>query len=60
MWNRSFTHKKISALTEAEQIVVREDAEERYFSYVFLRHSGIQHGNLKVDMQNDFTTGENQ
>ena len=60
MWNRSFTHKKISALTEAEQIVVREDAEERYFSYAFLRHSGIQHGNLKVDMQNDFTTGDNQ
>jgi hypothetical protein len=43
----------------ADQKIVREDAEERYVSYVFLRQSGIQHGNLKVDLQNDFTTGEN-
>jgi hypothetical protein len=28
--------------------------------YAFLRQSGIQHGNLKVDLQNDFTTGDNR
>jgi hypothetical protein len=38
---------------------VRDDAKERYVSYAFLRQSGIQHGNLKVDLQNDFTTGDN-
>ena len=49
-----------SALKEAEQLVVREDAKERYLSYDFLRQSGTQHGNLKLDLQNDFTTGDNQ
>jgi hypothetical protein len=39
---------------------VRDDAEERYVSYAFLRQSGTQHGNLKVDLQNDFTTGGNR
>jgi hypothetical protein len=43
----------------AEHKLVRDDAEERYVSYAFLRQSGIQHGNLKVDLQNDFTTGDN-
>jgi hypothetical protein len=39
---------------------VTNDAEERYVSYAFLRQSGNQHGNLKVDIQNDFTTGDNR
>jgi hypothetical protein len=39
---------------------VRDDAEEWYVSYAFLRQSGNQHGNLKVDIQNDFTTGDNR
>jgi hypothetical protein len=43
-----------------EQRVARNDAEERYVSYAFLRQSGNQHGNLKVDLQNDFTTGDNR
>jgi hypothetical protein len=38
---------------------VRDNAEERYVSYAFLRQSGTQHGNLKVDLQKYFTTGEN-
>jgi hypothetical protein len=38
---------------------VRDDAKERYVSYAVLRQSGTQHGNLKVDLQNDFTTGDN-
>ena len=48
------------SLTDADQATVREDAEERYLSYAFLRQSGVQHGNLKVDLQNDFTTGDNR
>jgi hypothetical protein len=43
-----------------EHKLVRDDAEEPYVSYAFLRQSGIQHGNLKVDLQNDFTTGYNR
>ena len=46
-----------SALTESEQTVTCEDAKERYLSYAFLRQSGTQHGDLKVDLQNDFTNG---
>jgi hypothetical protein len=43
----------------AEQKLVRDDAEERYVSYAFLRQIGMQHGNLKVDLQNDLTTVDN-
>jgi hypothetical protein len=46
-------------LGPVEQQLVRDDAEEQYISYAFLRQSGTQHGNLKVDLQNDFTTGDN-
>ena len=49
-----------TALTEAEQLVTREDAKERYLSYALLRQSGTQHGNMKVDLQNDFTNGDNR
>jgi hypothetical protein len=38
---------------------VRDDAIERCVSYAFLRQSGTQHGNLKVELQKDFTTGDN-
>jgi hypothetical protein len=51
--------KSFEILGVAEQKLVRDDAKERYVSYAFLRQSGIQHGNLKVDLQNDFTTGYN-
>jgi Flp pilus assembly protein TadG len=47
-------------LGAAEKRVVRDDAEERHVSYAFLRQSGNQHGNLKVDLQNDVTTGDNR
>jgi hypothetical protein len=47
-------------LGPVEQQLVRDDAEERYISYAFLRQSGTKHGNLKVDLQNDFTTGDNR
>jgi hypothetical protein len=46
-------------LGPVEQQLVRDNAQERYVSYAFPRQSGTQHGNLKVDLQNDFTTGDN-
>jgi hypothetical protein len=52
--------KSFEVLGVAERELVRDDAEERYVSYAFLRQSGIQHGNLKVDLQNVFTTGDNR
>jgi hypothetical protein len=52
--------KSFEGLGVAEQKLLRDDAEERYVLYAFLRQSGIQHGNLKVDLQNDFTTGDNR
>jgi Reverse transcriptase (RNA-dependent DNA polymerase) len=49
-----------ASLTSAEQQIVRTDAEERYIAYAFLRQSGAQHSNLKMDLQNDYTTGDNR
>jgi hypothetical protein len=55
------THTSAFAyLGVVEHRVVQDDAEERYVSYAFLRQSGNQHDNLKVDLQNDFTTGDNR
>jgi hypothetical protein len=48
-----------ASLTTAQQEAVRVDTEERYILYAFLRQSGAQHAKLKVDLQNDFTTGDN-
>jgi hypothetical protein len=53
-YTRAFTD-----LGPVEQQLVGDDAEERYVSYAFLRQSGTQHGNLKMDLQNYFTTGDN-
>ena len=52
------THSGFCSLGDTEQQIVRDDAEERYVSYAFLHQSRNQHGNLKVDLQNDFTTGD--
>jgi hypothetical protein len=46
--------------TPAEQAAIREKAEERYLSYIFHRQIGKQHNKLKVDLQNDFTTGDDR
>jgi hypothetical protein len=51
--------KTFASLTTAQQELVRKDAEERYLSCAFLRQSGPQHAKLKVDLQNNFTTGDN-
>ena len=47
-------------ITDDQKAAVRIDAEERYLSYIFLRQSGNQHKNLKTDLQNDFTTGDDR
>ncbi len=47
-------------MTTDQQRETRDKAEERYLSYVFLRQSGKQHNKLKVDLQNDFTTGDDR
>jgi hypothetical protein len=49
-----------AALSAEQKQAVREDAEECYISYAFLRQSGAQHGNLKVNLRNNFTTDSNQ
>jgi hypothetical protein len=46
-----------AALSAEQKQAVREDAEECFISYAFLCQSGAQHGNLKVDLRNNFTTG---
>jgi hypothetical protein len=48
------------AMTPDKQLETRQKAKERYLSYVLLRKSGKQHNKLKVDLQNDFTTGNDQ
>jgi hypothetical protein len=49
-----------TALSAKQKQVVCEDAEEHYISYTFLHQSGAQHhGNLKVDLRNDFTASSN-
>jgi hypothetical protein len=60
MWLWSCIIRLFATLGATEQQAVHEDAKERYLSYAFLRQSGTQHGNLKVDLQNDFTTGNNR
>jgi hypothetical protein len=47
-----------ASLTTAQQDAIQIDTEERYISYVFLRQSGSHHAKLKVNLQNDFTTGD--
>jgi hypothetical protein len=53
-------HQAFATLAPAEQQAVRKDAEERYIAYAFLRQSGKQNESLKVDLKNDFTTGDNR
>jgi hypothetical protein len=48
------------AMSAADQFETRQKAEERYLSYIFFRQSGKQHNKLKVDLQNDFTTGDDR
>ena len=45
--------------TEKHQESVRTDSKDRYLSYMLLRRIGNQHIKFKVDIQNNFTTGNN-
>jgi hypothetical protein len=49
-----------TSLTAKDQQGVRTDAQERYIAFAFLRQSGAQHAQLKTDLQNDYTTGDNR
>jgi hypothetical protein len=49
-----------TALSAEQNQAVCEDAKECYISYAFLCQSGAQHGNLKVDVRNDFITSSNR
>jgi hypothetical protein len=49
-----------TALSAEQKPAVRNDAEECCISYASLHQSRAQHGNLKVDLSNNFTTGSNQ
>jgi hypothetical protein len=49
-----------AALSAEQKQMFRKDAEERYISYTSLHQSRAQHGNLKVDLRNHFTTSSNQ
>ena len=54
------SNKKFGDITSEEKKYTREDAKERYLSYIFLRQSGNQHNKLKNDLQNNFTTGDDR
>jgi hypothetical protein len=53
-------NQAIGDLSAVEQLLVRDEAEEHLVSYAFLSQSRTQHGKLNVDLQNDFTTGDNR
>jgi hypothetical protein len=52
--------QNFTSLTAKDQHAIRTDAQERYIAYAFLRQSGAQHAQLKMDLQNDYTTGDNR
>ncbi len=61
MWLAQDNHTMaFTTLSAKQKQVVHEDAEEHYISNAFLHQSWAQHGNLKVDPRNDFTTGSNR
>jgi hypothetical protein len=49
-----------ATLSAEQKQAVCNDAEEWYISYTFLCQSRAQHGNLKVNLRNDFTTSSNR
>jgi hypothetical protein len=52
--------RSYNSLTTAEQIVVKQAAEERYLAYLFLVNSGSQHDLLRKELQNEFTKGSDK
>ncbi len=51
---------KYTDMNLVEQAQIRVEAQEIFLSYIMLRQSGKQHTKLRVDLQNDFTTGNNR
>lgn len=53
-----YSGKTYDVLADKEKELVREASEERYLAYVFLKQSGPENNNLKKDLQDSFTTGD--
>ena len=47
-------------LSTDEQMEARKDSNKRYLSYIFLKKGGNQYKKLKVDLKNEFTTGDDR
>jgi hypothetical protein len=61
IWHRSYTTERSQPWhLRSNKLYARQDAEERYIAYAFLRQSGKQHESLQVDLKNGFTTGDNR
>ena len=48
------------ALTDAEKETIKTKVTERFLGYIMLRQSSKKHNELKSDLQNGFTTGDNK
>ena len=47
-------------LTDAQKTEVKSKSRERLLAYIMLRQSGKKHNDLKYDLQNEFTTGDDK
>lgn len=47
-------------LTEDEQAVIKTTVTEKFLSYMFLRQAGKQHADLRTDLQNNYTGGDDR
>jgi len=52
--------RSYDALGSAEQMSVKQAAEDRYLAYLLLVNSGAQHDLLRKELQNDFTKGSDK
>ena len=48
------------SLMAAEQQQVREDAKERYISYILIHNSSSLHESLRTDLLKQFSQGDNK
>ena len=49
-----------NSLSVQEQIEVKKAAEERHLAYLMIQNASSKHDNLRRDLQNDFTKGNDQ
>ena len=60
-WTSQDVHKKaFSTLQDSEKEVIRADATEQYFSYIFLRQSAKSSEKLNTNLSDNYTTVENK